>query len=286
MIQTITVPQERYDTRMYCNLVYSNASTKSAAALPLHCHVICPRGTVDEKFPLLIYVGGGGWRVSAPERHLPELSWFAAKGFVIASIEYRTTANARFPVQIEDVKTAIRYLRNNCNQFQIDPERVFMMGGSAGGYLTAMAALTGGSDRFRGEENLDVSDELQGAICLYGLFDFSPYGKVIQKNMVAALPISLYLPDTEDATIECASPITYVHKEAPPFLLLHGNADRMVSCQQSIDFYNALQMNNLNPEMYILDGVDHADSAFSQPLIQKIILDYLDNIIKKMEMKK
>lgn len=278
MIKTITVPQVGYDTRMYCDLVYTNAFTKSAAALPLRFHLICPRGKEGDKFPLLIYVGGGGWRVSAPERHLPELAHFASQGFVVASIEYRTTAHSRFPAQIEDVKTAVRYLRKNREQFQIDPDRVFMMGGSAGGYLTAMTALTGGSENFRGTENLDISDKIQGAVCLYGLYDLRPYAEAMQEHNAAALPISLFLPNADEETVKKASPVTYIHEKTPPILLLHGTNDRMVDRGQSILFHDALQAHKHDVQLYLLDGADHADTVFSQPKVQNLVLDFLSNI--------
>lgn len=275
MIQTIKVDHERYDTRMYCNLVYTNAFTNSATAIPLHFHLIVPRGKPSEKFPLLIYLGGGGWRVSAPERHLPELAYFASQGFVVASVEYRTTANSRFPSQIEDVKTAIRFLRKHSEQFHIDSTRVHIMGGSAGGYLTAMVALTGGTEAFKGNEHLECSDEISSAICLYGIYDFKAYQKAIEDKSDSVLPIKLFLPELSGHMLEIASPVSYVHKKKIPFLLLHGTNDTMVSCAQSEAFHNALEREGADVELYLFEGVGHADAAFSQPATQEIILKFI-----------
>lgn len=281
MIRRISVEQERYDTRMYCNLVYANPANEFDTALPLHMHLICPRGQEGERFPLLIYVGGGGWRVSNPDRHLPELAYFATKGFVIASIEYRTTATDQFPNQIEDVKTAVRYLRKNCDQFGIDPDRIFMAGGSAGAYLTAMAALTGGTELFRGKDNLEVLDAVNAAVCFYGVFDMTQYFEPLQINDPSVIPMQLFLPQYDMEYLKYASPVTYVKNRSVPFLLLHGTADRLVPHTQSVMFHDQLEEWGNDVQLYLLENADHADRAFGQPCIQEIILDFLN---KNMEM--
>ena len=275
MILNVKIDKERYDTRMYCNLVYTNAFSKSASAIPLHMHLILPRGDKTEKFPLIIYLGGGGWRVSSPERHLPELAFYAAQGYAVASVEYRTTANSRFPAQIEDVKTAIRYLRKHCNQFQIDPLRVYIMGGSAGEYLAAMTALTNGTDKFRGSEYLEYSDNVSGAVCLYGIYDFLKYKDAILNNDDSAMPLKLFLPETDEKSLVLASPVSYVSGWSVPFLLLHGTEDTMVSCSQSIELHNLLEKEGANVELYLFDNAGHADPVFSQAAVQNVILNFL-----------
>lgn len=275
MIHRLHVEETRYDTRMYCGLVYTHAATGSAAAIPLHLHLIVPRGAPDQRFPLLIYLGGGGWRVSSPERHLPELAWFAAQGCVVASVEYRTTANSRFPAQIEDVKTAIRFLRKNSAAFGIDPRFVHLMGGSAGAYLAAMAALTGGTDRFRGTDWPDQSDAVTSAVCLYGLFDFLAYREPLLARADSALPLQLFLPDTGEETLRSASPLSYVREDTVPFLLLHGTRDRMVPWTQSSAFHDKLRQAGRDVELYLLEDADHADRAFSQAPVQDIVFNFL-----------
>lgn len=275
MILNVKIDNDRYDTRMYCNLVYANVSTNSAAAIPLHLHLITPRGNPTEKFPLIIYLGGGGWRVSSPERHLPELAYYAAQGYVIASIEYRTTANSRFPSQIEDVKTAIRFLRKHSEQFHIDTLHVHIMGGSAGAYLAAMTALTAGTDAFRGKEYLEYSDKVSSAICLYGIYDFMEYEKAIKEKEDSTLPIRLFLPDTSEKALKSASPVSYIQGWTVPFLLLHGTEDKLVSCSQSKIFHDKLEEAGSNVELYLFENAGHADPVFSQTGVQNIVLNFL-----------
>lgn len=270
MIHAIQPAHKRYDTRLYCNLVYDSPASECAAVCPLHLHLIRPRGLPGECFPLLIHIGGGGWRVSSPERHLPELTHFAEQGYVVASVEYRTTAVNRFPAQIADVRTAIRYLRANSSQFAICPSRVFAIGESAGAYLAAMAALTSGSDMYRGSAYTEQSDALNGAICLYGIYDFEQ----LSAEEPASLPVRLFLPDIRPDALRAASPITYVRAETP-FLLLHGTGDTLVSSHQSVLFHDALTAAGADAQLYLVDNANHADTVFSQPDVQKIISDFL-----------
>lgn len=281
MIKTITVPQVGYDTRMYCNLVYTNVALPRVPAMPMHFHLVMPIGKLKEKFPLLIYVVGGGWRTSNPERHLPECVDFARQGFVVAAIEYRTTAYARFPAPIEDVKTAVRYFRKHSDQYHIDPNQIFMIGGSAGAYLTAMVAATGDTSVFRGTENLDTSDKIQGAICMYGVYDFKPYEEDMKQVGSEALPMQLFLPKNVPVTLEEASPVHYITKDCPPLLLLHGTSDHMVPYQQSVKLHDRMQSHGLESMLYLLENVDHADSAFGQPQIRDIIFDFLQSNTRK-----
>lgn len=275
MINTISIEQVRFDTRLYTNLVYATVSTNSAAAIPLHFHIILPRGGKAAKFPLIIYVGGGGWQVSSPERHIPEMTHFAERGFVVASIEYRTTSYSRFPAQIEDIKTAIRFFRKNCEQFHIDPDKIHMIGGSAGAYLTAMAALTGGTKLFRGSDNLEYPDILSSAICLYGVFDFT---SIIGNATVNAgnKAVELFLPSTKEEALIYASPISYINSTQTPFLLLHGTHDNIVDCEQSIRFHNLLEEAKVPANLYLINNAAHADPIFSQPHVQQIIEEFIN----------
>ena len=278
MIQQRSVSRVRYDTRMYCGITYTQARTARAMALPLQLHLISPIGG-GERFPLLVYIGGGGWRISAPDRHLPELAFFAENGFTVASIGYRTTAHDGFPAQIEDVRTAIRFLRLHADQFHIDPEHVYVCGGSAGAYLAAMAALTGGRPKFRGAEYPDIPDTVSGAICLYGIYDFPKLMVTLstEKNTEGQAVVWEFLKNQDMLTLIEASPTYYIAADSVPFLLLHGTEDRLVPHQQSILFHDQLTQSQVPAELVLLEGAGHASPDFSQPEIQSLELEFLKN---------
>lgn len=283
MIRNVSVPMDRYDTRLYLNITYSNCCSSTSISQQLSLHLICPRGKNNECFPLLIYIGGGGWRTINPERHIPELAFFAERGFVVASIEYRTTATARFPSQIEDVKTAIQFLRQNADRYSIDPTKVFLMGGSAGAYLAAMAGLTGGSDLFQVKHDGCFTDVVSGVVGLYGLYDFSIYSDYILHGNIndQLLPIKLFLKDCDPVGLFVASPTTYVERNDIPFLLLHGLSDSMVNPSQSICFHDRLIEANHPCELLLIENAGHADVQFSQPSIQEKVLSFLEQNINR-----
>lgn len=277
MIQQLSVSKTRYDMRMYCGISYTQAQTAHVMALPLHLHLIAPTGGGSERFPLLVYIGGGGWRVSAPERHLPELAFFAENGFAVASVEYRTTAYDGFPAQIEDVRTAIRFLRLHAGQFHIDPERVYVCGGSAGAYLAAMAALTGGQPQFRGTEYPDIPDTVSGAIGLYGIYDFPQLMVTLstEKDQERQTIVQQFLKKQDMLTLIEASPTYYVAANSVPFLLLHGTEDRLIPHQQSILFHDLLTQSQVPVKLVLLEGAGHASPDFSQSEVQRMELEFL-----------
>ncbi len=277
MIQKQSVSKTRYDMRMYCGIPYAQVQTAHAMALPLYLHFIAPVGSTGERFPLLIYIGGGGWRISAPERHLPELAFFAENGFAVASVGYRTTTYDAFPAQIEDVRTAIRFLRLHADQFCIDPEHIYVCGGSAGAYLAAMAALTGGQAKFRGRMYPDIPDAVSGAICLYGIYDFPKLMVTLstEENTEGQAIVREFLKGQNIFTLTEASPTQYITANSVPFLLLHGTEDHLAPHQQSILFHDLLTQNQVPAELVLLEGAGHATSDFSQPDVQNMELEFL-----------
>ena len=121
----------------------------------LKLDVIYPEHT--EKRPCIVWICGGAWLQMSVSAHLAYLCDLAREGFVVASVQYRTSNEAVFPAQLEDVKAAIRYLKAHSERYGIDPERFGVMGESAGGHLTVMTALTGGHKEFDKGDYLEYS---------------------------------------------------------------------------------------------------------------------------------
>jgi acetyl esterase/lipase len=231
--------------------------------------------------PLIVYVHGGGWmsgtkRASAAFADWPAvLASVAAEGFVVAAVSYRLSGEARFPAALHDVRTAIRWLRANAARFGIDASRVALWGASAGGQLAALAALAGAAPGLMPDFAMPAayptaeqphalpadlaaqSDAVRAVALWYGVFDFAA-----MPRKGADSPEARFL-GTENgavpaATQRLASPITYVAPGAPPFLLIHGEADAIVPAEQSRSFHARLREAGVAADLLLLPGIDHS----------------------------
>ncbi len=216
-------------------------------------------------YPCIIWICGGAWLTMDKSAHLPYLAQLARSGFVVASVEYRTSNEAVFPAQLIDVKSAVRYLRAHAGRYRIDPERFGVMGESAGGHLTAMAALAD-DPAFDVGEYLEYSSRVQAACPWYPPADVTsfPYDSPV---IAAASPESLMLGknvmlNKEEAMKAC--PVSYVTKDAPPFMILHGTDDHTVPFSQGEILHDRLEEAGCDVRLTAIEGADHADRQFFQ----------------------
>lgn len=275
------------------DLVYSTLS----GFRPLRLDLYRPSGAdVKRKgLPLVIYVHGGGWQ-SGHTRHAGAfanwpnvLAQLASKGYVVASIEYRLSGEARFPAAVQDVKTSIRWLRSKSAELGIDPARVLLWGGSAGGQLAALAATSCDVEPLapaflkEGKPDpesplLKQSDCVQGLVTWYGVFDFSgPLSDLAQRQ--ANAPVGRYLGC---ALAECASvaamasATTHLDKSDPPALLIHGELDKVVPPAQSTLFEQAARAKGVKVELIMIKGVDHSFIGSEPAATQRASLQALE----------
>ena len=216
--------------------------------------------------PLIVYVHGGAWVTGTPRGHGPddelpqELAALAARGYVVASIQYRLRGEARFPASIHDVKEAIRFLRRHAAHYGIDPGRVGIWGPSAGGQLAALAAVSCGVAELAppNDEGTSVgeSDCVQAGVSWFGVHDFrtvpTPPGQT-GPGPYLGCPAD----GCPEATLRFASPVAYVDRSDPPMLLIHGAADTLVVPSQSQEFHDLLQATGVPVTLLYLPGVDH-----------------------------
>jgi len=229
--------------------------------------------------PLVIWVHGGGWsrgdaRQSGAFTDWPGvLGMLAARGYVVASVDYRLSGEAKFPAQVQDVKAAIRFLRSKASDYGIDPARVYLWGGSAGGHLAGLATVSCGVEAFdpvastgrlSGSEGklakpLPQSDCVQGAALWYGVFDFTLGGEnpgtaLNSKTMTALFGCD---PLACGDKLTAASPVTYVKRDTPPLLLIAGTADEEVAFSQSEAMAAKMKTAGAPVELMPLPGADH-----------------------------
>lgn len=203
--------------------------------------------------PAVVFVHGGGLRSGFPEMHTRQASALAAEGYVTASIDYRVYPETHWPGALEDVKCAVRWVRANAVGLGVDPGRIAVVGGSAGGYLAALTALTPG--RFEGAGGRpECSSEVQAAVLLYPLTDMLWSDLADDIRAVVADFVGV----DDEAVYREASPVTYVTGAAPPFLTLTGDRDREVPVEMVRAFHARLDAVGADNELVVLPGMAHA----------------------------
>ncbi|MEC5319819.1 alpha/beta hydrolase [Brenneria populi subsp. brevivirga] len=269
--------------------------TKNIMGRPIQLSMDLIKPYSSHSLPAVVFITGGGFMDAPKSKHIGQRVDIARAGYVVASINYRTVPTVTFPGILEDVKTAVRFLRANADKFGIDSGKIAVMGESAGGYLAAMAAATNGVRAFDKGDYPEQSSDVQAAVDLYGLSDLTAVGAdfspdIQEAHKSPAIPEAMLvngipwqgggsiLQDLEKA--KKANPITYISKNTPPFLLMHGDADNAVSPSQTAILHEALVAHGIDSTRYIVKGADHAGLLWYQPEITKIIIDFLDKNLK------
>jgi len=256
----------------YPDVVFSTP-TANGQPHPLKMDILAPRNGPAR--PLVVYVTGGGFVSSDQKNALNLRTYVAEAGFVVASVQYRTEPDgATWTDGVADVKSAVRYLRAHSDQYHYDATRVAVWGESAGGYLVAMVATTNGMSQFDVGDNLDQSSSVQAVVDKFGPADLSK----LAADFDVATQRGWNAPDTavaryaavgagkslvdNPAAVARANPITYIRPTDPPFLIMHGNADKIISPSESLALHNALRAAGVQSTRYVLDGANHGDLAF------------------------
>lgn len=234
------------------------------------------------KYPCVVWICGGAWIRLDRSAHLAYLTELARSGFVVASVEYRTTNEGPFPIQLTDVKAGIRYLKALSERYNIDPERFGVMGESAGGYLAAMAALA--EDKaFDVGAFTEYSSKVQAACPWYPPTDVTGFPHPSAEEAAASMESLLLGKNVvryqEEALQIC--PVSFVTKEAPPFLIIHGDNDHTVPFSQGEILHDRLEEAGADVKLLVLEGADHADMPFFQEeLWQRIIAFFQEKLGK------
>lgn len=250
-----------------------------------------PEGPSEKPFPLIIWVHGGGWMAGSKDGG-PAME-FMHKGYAVASVEYRFSQKALFPAQIQDCQAAIRWLRANAKQQNIDADHFAVWGASAGGHLVALLGTAGGSDAFpKIGGNEEQSDRVQAVIDLFGPTNFATvkaqadadkgvkyvYNFADQTNPYARL-IGAKLGDDAEKE-KRVSPVSYITADDPPMLILHGTADPHVPYAQSVEFAESLKKSGVPVLLQKLPGAGHGGPAFGLPGVRTLVVHFLDKHLK------
>jgi acetyl esterase/lipase len=216
--------------------------------------------------PVLLQVHGGAWVLgSKDEQGLPLVLHLASRGWVCVSADYRLAPKATFPDPLIDLKHALRWIREHAEELGADPDFIVVTGGSAGGHLASLVALTANQPEYQpGFEAVDTS--VRGCVAFYGVYDFTDRHGVWQhKGLTRLLERRVFKKSLAEghAEFDKASPLSRVHEQAPPFLVIHGDSDTMVPVGEARNFVKELRERTRAPVAYAeIPGAQHAFEIF------------------------
>lgn len=218
----------------------------------------------DGPFPTVIIVHGGGWRGGDKQfvGVKPLFDPLSKAGFAWFSINYRLAPKHHFPAPVEDVESAIRWVKEHAAEYKVDKQRIALTGESAGAHLVAMAAVRAKPDT-----------QVAAVVPFYGPFDLEELARSKSTERAAQAVLSLVgatqLNDEAYRRLREASPINFVRRELPPFLLIHGTADKVVPYEQSVELCDKIKSVGGTCELFPVEGADHGIGGWEkQPAFQ------------------
>lgn len=226
--------------------------------------------------PLIIFVQGSSWRLPRLGEQIPQLVQFVHQGYVVATVQHRNALDGHpFPAFLEDVKTAIRYLRAHAAEYAIDPTRVAIWGTSSGANAAMLVGLTGDQAQYRTRDYPDQSDAVNAVVACFGPTDVAATFKQatsIPGNLI--LQVSLFGTDSSQWPAQQAamSPLLQIKdgQDYPPFLLLHGDADQIVPFEQMIQMATALDQHGVAVQAVRVRGANHERDFWSPAIYQQV----------------
>lgn len=287
-VADVSVTEGRIDA--ISGIVYRQIKSQRAVR-QLHMTVFVPR--TQAKKPAVLYFPGGGFTSADHEKFIEMRYALAKEGFVVAACEYRAVPT-KFPGLVEDAKAAVRFLKAHADEYGIDPDRIGVLGDSAGGYVVQMLGTTNGEKGWDVGDNLNVSSDVNAVVTIYGISDITKIGEGLNQDAIHNSPAvteALLLngpafksfagaPVSADMTkAKHASPMGHVDGSEPPFLIMHGSADKVVSPLQSKDLFEALKAKKVQADYVLVRGAEHGDLPWYQPAIISRVANFFRNTL-------
>jgi acetyl esterase/lipase len=246
-----------------------------------------PEQPSDKPLPLMVWIHGGAW--TAGTQANPPVLYLISKGFAVASIQHRFSQQAIWPAQGYDCKAAIRFLRANAAKYKFDPDRFGVGGDSSGGHLAAFVGTSGDVEEMEGDlGNTNVSSRVQAVVDWFGPTDLTLMAQqsgprsMIQHNTPSS-PESRLLGGMVQEKLDLAktaNPLTYIDKNDPPFLIMHGDNDQLVPLGQSVLLAKALIDAGVEVTMKTIPGASHEGPQFRNAESQRLIEEFLSRKLK------
>lgn len=226
--------------------------------------------------PTILQIHGGGWIIgSKDEQGLPLMNHLASRGWVCVNADYRLSPHATWPEHLIDLKDAIRWIREEAKAYGANPDFLLVTGGSAGGHLAAMVALTQNDPTYQpGFESVDTS--VDGCVPFYGVYDFTNrFGYWPNDGLAEILEEKILKASKEEdpEAYDRASPLSLVDETAPPFMIIHGDRDTLVPVKEARAFAELLRERSTEPVAYVeIPGAQHAFEIFSSLRTRLVLL--------------
>ena len=246
--------------------------------------VLAPGAKLDKPVPVLVFIHGGAWRAGDKARSRKMLQPVVKAGYVGVTVNYRLSGTAKFPAQIEDCKAAVRFVRKHAPEWGGDPDRIGVYGTSAGGHLAALLGVSNGAAELEGSlGETDASSDVQAVCDWFGPADLTTFHGEAPRSVEMVSQLLGGDPKDKPDAARLASPVTYVDKSDPPFLIIHGDNDPTVPVGQSRALYEKLAAAKVDAELVIVPGGGHGDFRGCTPdfdgLMEKMI-EFFDTRLK------
>lgn len=239
--------------------------------------------------PVAVYVHGGGWHGGDKKGGAGSLDFgeLLSRGYLVISVNYRLAPRYVFPAMIEDVKCAVRHLRAAADRYGLDPEKIGAWGGSAGGHLVSLLGTADESAGFEGAGGYsEQSSRVQAVVEMFGAGDLSlMFNGSTRETLASAFGAT----SAGDEILRLASPVTWISPDDPPFLLLHGEKDRLVPLEQSELLYEQLVETGVPATFVVVENAGHGfkpEGGAIQPTrqeISKMVGDFFDEHVKQAQ---
>jgi acetyl esterase/lipase len=215
---------------------------------------------------LIVWIHGGAW-TTGNKTAFP--AFLVQNGFAVASLDFRSSSDAKFPANVHDIKAGIRFLRAKAKEYGYRADRIGVVGASSGGHLAALVGVTGGNKELEGTEGeyLKESSTVQAIVSYFGASDLTT---ILAQSTPAGLAVRAPAldrlfggpPDKNPDAAKLASPIFHVDRDDPPVFILHGDQDQQMPVNQALELKWAYENAGRPVDMLILHGVDHVAPPF------------------------
>lgn len=285
MKENVCVAVEKSAIALLSGVTYKNEKVwygEAERSLQMSMYIPKHREQCSHQMPLIVWLCGGAIQVVDKDVWMPQMIKFAEAGYIIASVEYRTSNEAPLPAPLIDVKAAIRYLRAHHEQYCIDPNRVFIMGESAGGMLASLVGTTSNISKYDIGDFLDQSSAVNAVIDFYGLVDLERAYHERKSDLVRGVECLQKVAGSSInermQALREFSAINHVSQSTPPFMILHGTADDVVDISQSDLMYNKLESYGIPCTYFRFEGCNHGVDNFYQDQVKDWIISFLRQV--------